>query len=538
MSASSPSQTVFSINCDFHLGSGNNGNVWGIVNNRDASRNQTFTYDPLNRLLSAQNAGTDCTKTLPDGHTEYWGNSYVYDPWGNLNQKQVTKCSAENLSLTIASNNRAQGGSYLYDAAGNMLRDNNGTNYVYDPENRISSTAGYTYVYDGDGNRVKKSNSTTGTLYWYASPGIIAESDLSGNVQHEYIFFAGERVARKNVGNQVFYYFSDHLKTASMVTDATGNIKNESDYYPWGGELQLTNNFDNRYKFTGKERDPESGLDYFGARYYGNALGRFLTPDWAAKPVTVPYAHFGDPQSLNLYGYVRNLPTTGFDADGHQNASLSFGKDWISSWVNPGRWAGAVTADVYVRGWRACLKDAGQGALGSLVNLLPVSDHGIKNSPTQNNVPNTPSGHAGAFATALALPALSSRTAVAGVVDMTATVKAPSVIQQLQGAANTAAETVGTGSGPLYGTAVHSEFAAQVDALGNANLAAEQSYLGGQPVNYGTPGSVRVDVVEGPVDAPTAVYRSQNGQCYIDSCTDSTDPITTSRWQQRASKGD
>jgi hypothetical protein len=180
MAASSPIQTIFSINCDFQLGSGNNGNVWGIVNNPDSSRNQSFTYDPLNRLLSAQNAGTDCTKTLPDGHTEYWGNGYVYDPWGNLNKKQVTKCSAENLSLTIAANNRAQGGSYLYDAAGNMLRDNNGLSYVYDAENRISSTAGFTYLYDGDGNRVKKSNGTTGTLYWYASPGIIANLTCLG----------------------------------------------------------------------------------------------------------------------------------------------------------------------------------------------------------------------------------------------------------------------------------------------------------------------------------------------------------------------
>jgi len=38
----------------------------------------------VNRLISAQNAGTDCTKILPDGHTEYWGNSYSYDAWGNL----------------------------------------------------------------------------------------------------------------------------------------------------------------------------------------------------------------------------------------------------------------------------------------------------------------------------------------------------------------------------------------------------------------------------------------------------------------------
>jgi RHS repeat-associated protein len=138
------------------------------------------------------------------------------------------------------------------------------------------------------------------------------------NLQSEYVFFSGERVARKDFpGLTVSYYFSDHLKTASVITDATGNIKSESDYYPWGGELQFVNNDSNHYKFTGKERDSETGLDHFGARYYSNGLGRFITPDWAAKATAVPYAEFADPQSLNLYSYVRNVPTTRFDADGH-----------------------------------------------------------------------------------------------------------------------------------------------------------------------------------------------------------------------------
>src|SRR5207245_8772013 len=75
---------------------------------------------------------------------------------------------------------------------------------------------------------------------------------------------------------------------------------------------------DNHYKFTGKERDAETNLDYFGARYYSNGLGRWVTPDWAAKATAVPYAEFSDPQSLNLYGYVRNVPTVRFDEDGHQ----------------------------------------------------------------------------------------------------------------------------------------------------------------------------------------------------------------------------
>jgi RHS repeat-associated protein len=72
-----------------------------------------------------------------------------------------------------------------------------------------------------------------------------------------------------------------------------------------------------RSRCTGKERDSESGLDNFGARYNASTIGRFMTPDWAAKPTTVPYAKFGDPQSLNLYSYVRNNPTSLYDPDGH-----------------------------------------------------------------------------------------------------------------------------------------------------------------------------------------------------------------------------
>jgi len=68
----------------------------------------------------------------------------------------------------------------------------------------------------------------------------------------------------------VFYYFSDHLKTASVITDSASVIKAESDYYPWGGELQFVNKDSNQFKYTGKERDNETGLDYFGARYYSN----------------------------------------------------------------------------------------------------------------------------------------------------------------------------------------------------------------------------------------------------------------------------
>jgi RHS repeat-associated protein len=66
------------------------------------------------------------------------------------------------------------------------------------------------------------------------------------------------------------------------------------------------------YKFTGKERDAESGLDEFGARYYGSSLGRFMTPD---GPLI--YADKSDPQSWNLYSYTGNNPLNRVDPDGH-----------------------------------------------------------------------------------------------------------------------------------------------------------------------------------------------------------------------------
>ena len=106
------------------------------------------------------------------------------------------------------------------------------------------------------------------------------------------------------------------------MTNADGSVVEEDlDYYPYGGIVAGSlDNVPQNYKFNGKERDAESGLDNFGARYNASTLGRFMTPDWAARPTTVPYAVFGDPQSLNLYGYVRNDPVSRADADGDSAA--------------------------------------------------------------------------------------------------------------------------------------------------------------------------------------------------------------------------
>jgi RHS repeat-associated protein len=318
ISADSPAATLLSLTYNFHLGSGDNGNVFGITNNKATTRSESFQYDTLNRLVSAQTTGTQ------------WGVTFTYDPFGNLYQtagisgQQVLPMSVNQYADPNSNHFTLLG--YQYDAAGDVLSDGinsgcGGSAFAWNTEAEMTCGAGVNYTYDGDGARVKKSS---GTIYWGGSEGgALAESDLSGNLTSEYVFLNGKRLARRDISsNKVYYYFSDMLGSASVVTDNAGNIENESDFYPFGGESVVTQNLANQhYKFTGKERDTESGNDYFGARYYSSTVGRFLSPDWSGKVEPVPYAKLDNPQSLNLYAYVMNRPVSDSDPDGHCGAS-------------------------------------------------------------------------------------------------------------------------------------------------------------------------------------------------------------------------
>jgi RHS repeat-associated protein len=122
------------------------------------------------------------------------------------------------------------------------------------------------------------------------------------------------------------YLTTDPLGSTRVITDGSGNVVSRHDYYPFGEELATSNRTSAlqygatdyvAQRFTGKERDAESALDYFGARYYASTMGRFMSPDWAAKAEPVPYSKLDDPQPLNLYTYVRNNPLSGVDPDGH-----------------------------------------------------------------------------------------------------------------------------------------------------------------------------------------------------------------------------
>ncbi|HKS82506.1 MAG TPA: RHS repeat-associated core domain-containing protein, partial [Candidatus Acidoferrales bacterium] len=166
-----------------------------------------------------------------------------------------------------------------------------------------------------NGLRVEKSTGTTnGTLYWRAVTGeTIAESDLTGSTTNsayvEYIFFDGERIASRNGSSgAVNYYYTDQLGSIVTITDGNGTPCYEATFTPYGQEMptSLSWTCSTNYKFTGYERDSETGLDYAFARYYSPRLGRFMSADPLAGDVT-------NPQSLNRYAYVENNPETYID---------------------------------------------------------------------------------------------------------------------------------------------------------------------------------------------------------------------------------
>jgi len=195
--------------------------------------------------------------------------------------------------------------SSSYDAAGNQLVAN-GDTLSYDAENRMISAAEppalggatETYVYDGSGQRVQKAGPGGTTVYVY---------DAFGQLAAEY-----GAVAKPSC--TTCYVSWDHLGSVRMLTDGSGNVVARQDYLPFGEEIPadtagrsaslLFGASDGvEQKFTGQIRDSETGLDFFTARYYGSALGRFMSPDPAnagADPT--------DPQSWNAYAYVRNNP--------------------------------------------------------------------------------------------------------------------------------------------------------------------------------------------------------------------------------------
>jgi RHS repeat-associated protein len=141
-------------------------------------------------------------------------------------------------------------------------------------------------------------------------------------------------------GSDVRWLVTDQLGTPRMILEKTGSLAGVArhDYFPFGGEVGSDANVRTtargygagdvvRQKFTSKERDAETGLDYFGARYFSSSMGRWTSTDWSKEPEPTPYADLTNPQSLNLYAYVYNNPLRAADPDGHS-------PDWWQKLIN------------------------------------------------------------------------------------------------------------------------------------------------------------------------------------------------------------
>ncbi len=240
--------------------------------------------------------------------TNCWGQSFGYDRYGNLTAINSTQCSSPTMSVTVNAKNQVTNSGFTYDSGGNLTADGTYT-YTWDGENGLASANGVTYTYDGDGKRVKKSS---GTLYWYDAGGnVIEETDLNGNLVNDYIYAAGMRLARRSASGLILTYFTDPLGSSRYIQGAGGLTHAESDYYPFGGERVISNTLAsaNNYKFTGMERDSESGLDHTLFRQFTSTYGRWLSPDPDCFGCT-------NPQKLNRYAYVLNNPVSTTDPSG------------------------------------------------------------------------------------------------------------------------------------------------------------------------------------------------------------------------------
>lgn len=139
---------------------------------------------------------------------------------------------------------------------------------------------------------------------------MLAETDGSGNPVNEYIYFDGMRIARRDSGGSVYYSFGNELGSPTITT-ATGSTCYDADFYPFGGEHAYTNTCAPNQKFAGMEQDSATGLYRTIFRQYAANNGRWLSPD--------PYAGSYDltnPQSMNRYAYVGNMPMSYIDPYG------------------------------------------------------------------------------------------------------------------------------------------------------------------------------------------------------------------------------
>ena len=209
---------------------------------------------------------------------------------------------------------RSVGGSlYAYDANGNMTVRGNRHLY-YDASNRLglvssNSQAIASFGYDGNSSRLWK-QSGTNLQVWI---GPLYEEKQGKTLVH---VLAGDRLVCTfdSTGTNVFeYYQSDHLRSSSILTDQTGNRIQHHEYSAFGRDrfTESSTAFPVTRRYTGQPLDDETGLYYYGFRYYDPQLARFIQPDTITSDLF-------NPQSWNRYSYTHNNPLRYTDPSGHE----------------------------------------------------------------------------------------------------------------------------------------------------------------------------------------------------------------------------
>jgi RHS repeat-associated protein len=250
---------------------------------------EEFEYDDLDRL-----------KTVSEAYNE----SYEYDTIGNMVTHNQVSYTYPTNGIRPHAVSSVGATNYAYDANGNMTTRGNQT-IAWDVENRITSvTGGASFIYDGDSTRVKKTENGETILYvnkYY-------EKNLTTGVVTTYYYLGGKLVAQR-AGTTLEYMHQDSLSSTSVVSDHNGALVSSINYFPFGECLQSQGDLGTDKLFTGQRLD-DTGLYYYGARYYDPTIGRFVSPDSIVQSMA-------NPQTLNRYSYCLNNPLKYTDPTGH-----------------------------------------------------------------------------------------------------------------------------------------------------------------------------------------------------------------------------
>jgi YD repeat-containing protein len=231
--------------------------VGGVTHSQNFNR--TYTYDALNRLQEMTAAPLDqCTDLL-----------WTIDPWGNRTDQTVNGGNCYPFQAAVDANNHftpqdcsSSTTGYCYDADGDLTKDNF-HKYTYDAENRIIQVDGgntATYLYDGLGNRVQKTVGGVDTEYLFDSAGRINSVFTNGSFANQFVYLNGKPLVEYSEGTTYFVH-TDHLGSTRLLTKLDGTVRECDDYYPFGELNPCYDTSGDRLKFTGKERDTESGPD-------------------------------------------------------------------------------------------------------------------------------------------------------------------------------------------------------------------------------------------------------------------------------------